>query len=63
VRFTLLALGVWFLIIYVVVTTPIVMACVPESPLRVRQRFDVIGAALFGAGIGLSPVYVSQGSS
>jgi MFS family permease len=53
----------WFLAIYVVVTTPVLWLCVPESPLRVRQRFDVIGAALFGAGIGLSLIYVSQGST
>ncbi len=53
----------WFLVIYVVVTTPILMACVPESPLRVRQRFDIVGAVLFGASIGAVLLYVSEGSS
>jgi nitrate/nitrite transporter NarK len=52
-----------FLIIYVVVTTPIVMLFVPESPYRVKQRFDIIGAVLFGASIGLILLYVSQGST
>jgi MFS family permease len=52
-----------FLIIYVVVTTPLVIAFVPESPLRVRQRFDIAGAVLFGASIGLVLIYVSQGST
>jgi MFS family permease len=53
----------WFLVIYVVVTTPILMVCVPESPLRVRQRFDIMGAVLFGASIGAVLLYVSEGSS
>jgi MFS family permease len=53
----------WFLIIYVVVTTPIVMFAIPESPFRVKQRFDVVGAVLFGAGIGLVLLYISEGSS
>lgn len=53
----------WFLIIYVVVTTPIVMLAIPESPFRVKQRFDVVGAVLFGAGIGLVLLYISEGSS
>lgn len=53
----------WFLVIYMAVTTPILMVAIPETPLRVKQRFDVIGAALFGAGIGLALIYVSQGST
>src|SRR5215469_4475912 len=52
----------WFLFIYMIVTTPVLWLCVPETPVRVRQRFDVLGAALFGAGIGLALIYVSQGS-
>jgi MFS family permease len=52
-----------FLIIYVVATTPIVMFFVPESPYRVKQRFDIIGAVLFGSSIGLALLYVSQGST
>jgi MFS family permease len=53
----------WFLVIYVVVTTPVVMFAVPESPFRVKQRFDIAGAAAFGAGVGLILLYVSEGSS
>ena len=53
----------WFLVIYVVVTTPIVMFGVPESPFRVKQRFDIIGAVLFGVGIGAVLLYVSEGST
>jgi MFS family permease len=53
----------WFLIIYVVATTPVVMFAIPESPFRVKQRFDVVGAVLFGAGIGLVLLYISEGSS
>lgn len=53
----------WFLVIYVAVTTPIVMLCVPESPLRVKQRLDILGAVLFGSSIGLILLYVSEGST
>jgi MFS family permease len=53
----------WFLVIYVIVTTPLIMFCVPESPFRVKQKFDIPGAVLFGAGIGLVLLYVSEGSS
>ncbi|MQY31368.1 MFS transporter [Nocardia aurantia] len=53
----------WFLIIYVAVTTPLVMIAVPESPLRVKQKLDIIGAILFGASIGLILLYVSEGST
>ncbi len=53
----------WFLIIYVVVTTPLVMIFVPESPFRIKQRLDILGAILFGSSIGLILVYVSEGSS
>jgi MFS family permease len=53
----------WFLVIYMIVTTPVLWLCVPETPLRVKQRLDIIGAVLFGAGIGLSLIYVSQGST
>jgi MFS family permease len=53
----------WFMVIYMVVTTPILLACVPESPFRVKQRFDVLGAVLFGGSVGAVLVYVSEGSS
>jgi MFS family permease len=53
----------WFLVIYMVITIPILLVAVPETPLRVKQRFDVIGAGLFGAGVSLVLIYVSQGST
>ncbi|MQY18971.1 Multidrug resistance protein MdtL [Nocardia sp. RB20] len=53
----------WFLFIYIAVTIPIVMVCVPESPLRVKQSPDVPGAVLFGSSISLILLYVSEGSS
>lgn len=53
----------WFLIIYVAVTTPLVMIFVPETPLRVKQRLDILGAVLFGSSIGLILLYVSEGST
>jgi MFS family permease len=53
----------WFLIIYAVVTMPLLAVIVPESPLRTRQRFDVLGAVFFGAGVGGVLIYVSEGAS
>jgi MFS family permease len=53
----------WFLVIYMVVTIPIVIIAVPESPLRVKQRLDIVGAALFGLGVGTVTLYLSEGSS
>jgi MFS family permease len=53
----------WFMIIYTVVTTPLLIACVPESPLRLKARLDIPGAVLFGASLGTALVYVSEGSS
>jgi len=42
---------------------PLLALIVPESPLRTRQRFDVLGAVLFGFGIGGVLIYVSEGAS
>jgi MFS family permease len=53
----------WFLLIYTAVTIPLLFLVVPESPFRVRQRFDVIGAVLFGAGLAAVLVYLSEGAS
>jgi MFS family permease len=53
----------WFLIIYSLVMWVPFIILVPETKLRVRQRFDTIGAALLGAGVGLALIYLSQGSS
>ena len=53
----------WFLGIYMVITIPLLVAVVPDSPFRVRQRFDVPGAVLFGAGTGGVLIYLSQGAA
>jgi MFS family permease len=53
----------WFLVIYVAVTTPLLIFAVPESPFRVKQKFDFLGAVLFGGGVGLALLYVSEGST
>jgi MFS family permease len=53
----------WFLLIYIVAIMPVFMLAVPETPLRARQRFDLLGAVLFGTGVGASLVYLSEGSS
>ena len=53
----------WFILIYTLVITPLFALLVPESPVRVRQRFDIPGAAAFGAGIALVSVYLSEGGS
>ncbi|GAA2121088.1 MFS transporter [Actinomadura napierensis] len=53
----------WFLTIYTAVLAVLVAFLVPESPLRARQRFDVVGAVLFGVGIGVTLIYLSEGSS
>jgi MFS family permease len=53
----------WFMFIFgLAVTLPFALF-VPESPVRVAQRFDVPGAILFGAGIGLVSVYLSEGGN
>ncbi|MEV6164891.1 MFS transporter [Streptomyces sp. NPDC052052] len=53
----------WFLAGYTLVALPFTALAVPESTIRVRQRFDLLGALLFGAGVGLVLIYISQGST
>ena len=53
----------WFLLIYVVVTAPLLAIVVPESPYRVRQRLDWLGSVLIGVGLAGVLIYVSEGSS
>ena len=53
----------WFLLIFIVAIIPVFMLAVPETPLRARQRLDVLGAALLGTGVGAALVYLSEGSS
>ncbi len=53
----------WFLIIYSAVMWVPFILLVPETKLRVRQRFDTVGAALLGVGVALALIYLSQGAS
>jgi MFS family permease len=51
----------WFLAIYMAVMIPLFAAFVPESKVRQRQRLDLAGALLIGAGLATVLVYLSQG--
>jgi MFS family permease len=53
----------WFLFIFTLVMTALVALGVPESPLRARQRLDIPGAILLGAGVGGVLIYLSEGSA
>jgi MFS family permease len=53
----------WFMTVYTCIALVLFLLAVPESPLRVRSRLDTPGALLFGAGVGLSLIYLSEGSS
>jgi MFS family permease len=53
----------WFLLIYAIVTAPVLALVVPESPYRVRQRFDWLGSLLIGTGVAGVLVYLSEGTS
>ncbi|NKQ53999.1 MFS transporter [Amycolatopsis sp. K13G38] len=53
----------WFLVIYMLVMIPVLAWVVPESEVRVRQRFDVLGALLFGGGVGVTLIYLSEGGT
>ncbi|MFE7743906.1 MFS transporter [Nocardia sp. NPDC057455] len=51
----------WFLTIFTLVLTPLVLYVVPESPLRVRDRIDPLGAVLLSSGILLTLLYLDNG--
>ncbi|UGT41763.1 MFS transporter [Nocardia yamanashiensis] len=53
----------WFLFVFTVVMIPLVIAIVPESKLRVPQKLDFIGAAVLGAGLVLTLVYLDNGQA
>lgn len=53
----------WFLFAFTVVMTALVALGVPESPIRARQRLDLPGAVLLGAGVGGVLIYLSEGST
>ncbi|WP_231386859.1 MFS transporter [Nocardia sp. BMG111209] len=51
----------WFLAIFTIVMIPVVLLVVPESKLRVKDRLDLVGAALLAAGIALVLIYLDKG--
>lgn len=51
----------WFLAIFTIVMTPLVMFVVPESKLKVRDRIDPVGAILLSAGALLTLLYLDKG--
>lgn len=51
----------WFLAIYTLVMTPLVILVVVKSPLRVRDRVDPAGAVLVSAGVLLTLLYLNKG--
>lgn len=42
----------WFLLAYMAVAAAIVATIVPETPVRIRHRLDLLGAVLLGLGVG-----------
>jgi MFS family permease len=53
----------WFMVVYMAVAIPLFAFVVPESGVRVRQRLDVIGTILVGAGLAGILLYLSEGGS
>ncbi|HUN32206.1 MAG TPA: MFS transporter [Trebonia sp.] len=53
----------WFLLVYAVVFLPLMLIFVPESPYRVRQKFDWPGALLIGLGVAGVLIYLSEGTN
>ena len=53
----------WFLVIYMAAVVPLFAVIVPESKVRQRQRLDVAGTVLIGAGLGALFIYLSEGES
>ncbi|HTU72455.1 MAG TPA: MFS transporter [Trebonia sp.] len=53
----------WFLLGYAVFFLPLMLIFVPESPYRVRQKFDWPGALLLGLGVAGVLIYLSEGTS
>jgi MFS family permease len=53
----------WFVLVYTCAALLLFLLAVPESPLRVRSRLDIPGALLFGAGVALPLIYLSEGTT
>ncbi|MFI0467628.1 MFS transporter [Saccharopolyspora sp. 5N102] len=53
----------WFCLVFVVVLAPLALWLVPERRRPVRRRLDITGSLLFGAGVGILLLAISQASS
>lgn len=53
----------WFLAIFTIVLTPLVIFLVPESTVRLRDRIDPFGAVLLSAGALLTLLYLDNGQN
>ncbi|MEY9857503.1 MFS family permease [Catenulispora sp. GAS73] len=53
----------WFLVIYTLVTLPLVFLICPETKFRARQKLDPFGALLLAGGVGFALLYVSNGAN
>ncbi|MCF2526104.1 MFS transporter [Yinghuangia soli] len=53
----------WFLAIFMIVAIPLLIAFVPESKLRVKQKLDYVGAIVLGIGLAMILLYISQGEN
>lgn len=53
----------WFMVIYVGVLLPLHAWLVPESTVRVKSSFDILGAILLGASLGVLLVAVGKGGT
>lgn len=53
----------WFMVGYMVVALALFAVAVPESRVRAKQRLDILGVLLIGAGLTGVLLYLSEGSS
>jgi MFS family permease len=53
----------WFSVIAVTVLAAFFAAVVPESPVRLPQRLDLVGSALLGGGVGLLLLATTEGAA
>ena len=53
----------WFLVIYTLVTLPLLFLVCPETKFRARQKLDPMGALLLAGGVGFALLYVSNGAN
>lgn len=53
----------WFLLVYTLVMTPILILVVPETKYRARQRLDPLGALMLAGGVGFALLYLSNGAN